>query len=139
LSIVLTGAMTWCIIRGVKAGWFSNQPDETYTTVQSDGATHTWDIYRHFDELFHLEASTQILHTRAPCTRDKLYAAAFHFPSSYTKHMSRIYQLLICKLPPTKPQVCTLMGSWLNYFNHKYILLNYGSSRKMHPNYRGET
>lgn len=45
LSIVLTGAMTWCIIRGVNAGWFGNQPDETYTTTQPNGSTFTWDIY----------------------------------------------------------------------------------------------
>lgn len=45
LSIVLTGAMTWGIFRGVKAGWFDSAPDETYTTVMSNGSTRTWDIY----------------------------------------------------------------------------------------------
>lgn len=45
LSIVLTGAMTWGIIRGVKAGWFDSARHETYTTVMSNGSTHTWDIY----------------------------------------------------------------------------------------------
>ncbi len=45
LSVILTGAMTWGIVRGMNAGWFGNQPDETYTTIQSNGSTYTWDIY----------------------------------------------------------------------------------------------
>jgi hypothetical protein len=45
LSVVLTGAMTRGIIRGVKAGWFDSAPDETYTTVMPNGSTHTWEIY----------------------------------------------------------------------------------------------
>lgn len=46
LSIIFTGATTWCIIRGVNIGWFSSQPTETYTTTQPNGATYTWDIYQ---------------------------------------------------------------------------------------------
>ncbi|MEA4925964.1 MAG: DUF2812 domain-containing protein [Syntrophomonadaceae bacterium] len=45
LSFVLTGAMVWGIVRGANAGWFGNGPDETYTTTQPNGNTHTWDIY----------------------------------------------------------------------------------------------
>jgi len=45
LSLVLNGAMVWGIFRGVNAGWFGNQADETYTTTQPNGSTHTWDIY----------------------------------------------------------------------------------------------
>ncbi len=45
LSLVLTGAMVWGIVRGVNAGWFGKEPDETYTTTLPNGSTHTWDIY----------------------------------------------------------------------------------------------
>lgn len=45
LAFVLTGAMTWGIVRGINAGWFGNEPDETYTTTQANGSTFTWDIY----------------------------------------------------------------------------------------------
>ncbi|KPU42465.1 hypothetical protein OXPF_42500 [Oxobacter pfennigii] len=45
LSLLLTGAMAWGIFRGVNAGWFGNQPDETYTTIQPNGSTWTWDIF----------------------------------------------------------------------------------------------
>lgn len=46
LSILLTGAMTRCMIHGVNAGWFGDrQPEETYTTTYPNGNTRTWDIY----------------------------------------------------------------------------------------------
>lgn len=45
LSIVLTGVTTWFIIRNASAGWSGHQPAATYTTIQPNGATHTWDIY----------------------------------------------------------------------------------------------
>ncbi|HWQ76679.1 MAG TPA: DUF2812 domain-containing protein [Syntrophomonas sp.] len=45
LSFVLTGAMVWGIFRGVNAGWFGNEPDETYTATMPNGSAHTWDIY----------------------------------------------------------------------------------------------
>jgi len=45
LSIVFTGASTWCIIRAVNAGWLDNKPDETYITTLPNGSTQAWDIY----------------------------------------------------------------------------------------------
>lgn len=46
LSLVLTGAMAWGVIRGVKAGWLGREPDEVHTVTRSNGSTWTWDIYR---------------------------------------------------------------------------------------------
>ncbi|MDF2804828.1 MAG: hypothetical protein K0S61_4733 [Anaerocolumna sp.] len=49
LSIIFTIIMTMGLIKGLNAGWIANKPDATYTTTNSYGYTHTWDIYH--DEL----------------------------------------------------------------------------------------
>lgn len=45
LAVALSGIMTGLITRGIRNGMFSKKPVETYTTTQSNGDTHTWEIY----------------------------------------------------------------------------------------------
>lgn len=45
LPVVLTGVMGWGILQGLHSGWLHGKPVDTYTTVQSNGSTYTWDIY----------------------------------------------------------------------------------------------